>query len=65
MTKDLIIKAVSLMLTLLTPELVKEAAKTLLDFVKQFVLGSASKIDDALVLPVIDTIEKAFDLDDD
>jgi hypothetical protein len=63
--KDLLIQAVRLLLTLLTPELVKGATKHLLDWARQHVLGTASTVDDKLVLPVIDTIEAAFDLDDE
>ena len=42
----------------LTPDLVR-------DFAEEKVLGSKSKIDDALVLPICKMVRTAFDIPDD
>jgi hypothetical protein len=52
------------LLALLSPDLLKRAVDRLLDFVKEQVLGSASPIDDAIVIPLCDMIRKAFDIPD-
>lgn len=53
------------LLALLSPDLLKNAVDQLLDFVEDKVLGSASDIDDMVVIPVCDMIRKAFDIPDD
>ena len=65
MGSKLLIQAITLLLSLLTPDLLKELADKVLDFAEDKVLGSQNKIDDAIVLPVIETIRAAFDIPDD
>ena len=52
------------LLELLSPNLLKQAVDQLLDFIEDRVLGSASPIDDAIVIPLCDMIRKAFDIPD-
>lgn len=42
----------------------KIVADTILDFCEDYVLGTASNIDDALVLPICKTIRDALDIPD-
>jgi len=44
--------------------IMKELADMVLDFVENRVLGSASTIDDKLVLPICDMIRSGFDIPD-
>lgn len=64
MKAKLITMLISLILQLFTPELLKSFADTVLDWVEDKVLGSASKVDDALVLPLCNMIRSAFDIPD-
>lgn len=57
-------QALTALLGLLTPELVKKLADMVLDFCEKFVLGTKSEIDDALVIPICDKIRSIFDIPD-
>lgn len=61
----LISKLIQILLGLFTPDLIKKFTDQLLDFVEKQVLGSASEVDDKLVLPLIEMIRKAFDIPDE
>lgn len=52
-------------MTILSPELLKKFADTVLDFVEDYVEGTKSSIDDALVLPLCDLIRTTFNIPDD
>ena len=54
---------VSLLMKVLTPDLLKLFAKMVIDFIREQVLGSASKIDDMVVLPIIGVLEETFDIE--
>ena len=54
-----LVKAIS---AALTPELFKEFATKVIDFCEAKILGSASKVDDKLLLPVISAVRAAFNL---
>jgi hypothetical protein len=63
--KNLIIsQLVSALLAMLTPELMKKFVDRLLDFIENFVLGTASDLDDKIVLPICEAIRKTFDVPD-
>ncbi len=47
-----------------TPELIKEFADIFLDWIERIVLGSASKVDDRIVLPTIAMIRTVYDFPD-
>jgi hypothetical protein len=53
------------LLALLSPDLLKDAVDQFLDFIEDRVLGSASPIDDAIVIPICTMIREAFDIPDD
>jgi len=40
-------------------------ADTLLDYIEKKVLGSASTVDDALILPICGLVRKTFGIDED
>jgi hypothetical protein len=53
-----IIKVIGMLLGLLTEDMLKDVVKKILDYVDAKVLGTASKIDDALVLPLTALLRK-------
>ena len=55
---------VNLLVGMLTPELVKQFADQVLDFVENYVKGTASTVDDNIVLPVCQQIRIAFGIED-
>jgi len=52
------------LLSVLSPELLKKFADMVLDFAEDYVLGTKSTIDDAIVLPICALIRKTFDIPD-
>ena len=63
--KEQILKAlVGILFQVLTPELVRKFADMVLDFAENFVLGTASTVDDKLVLPLCDLIRRTFGIPD-
>lgn len=55
---------VKVLLMTLTPDKIRDFADMALDFVENQVLGSASKVDDRLVLPLCDAIRAALSIPD-
>ena len=64
MKSQLISMLVSILMRVLDETLLKQFADMTLDFIENAVLGSKSKIDDALVLPVCAMIRRTFDISD-
>jgi len=64
MKNQLISVLIQMLLTTLNPELLKKFADMALDFVEDKVLGSASTVDDRLVLPLVKQIRTAFNIPD-
>jgi len=64
MKEQIITLAIQMILKLLTPDLLKKLMDQILDFVEEYVLGTASPIDDKLVLPICQIIRDAFDITD-
>ncbi len=64
MQAALISALVKVLLSVFTEELMQKFADTLLDFVEDRVKGTASPVDDALVLPICSAVRKAFDIPD-
>lgn len=60
----LINQAVSMLLAMLTPEIMKRAVDGLLDVIEEAVAKSETTVDDAVVLPLIQVVRKAFDIQD-
>ncbi len=61
----LITQLVKLIIGLLTPKLLRQFVDTLLDFVEDFVAGTKSEIDDAVVLPVCNALREILNIPDD
>lgn len=55
---------ITTLLTFLTEDLMKKFADTLLDFIEDFVAGTASSIDDKLILPLCARLREAFNVPD-
>ena len=65
MKEKLILNLIGMLMGLLTPELLRQFAESVIEFAEAKVLGSKSKVDDALVLPVCDLLRTAFGLSDE
>jgi hypothetical protein len=65
MKSQLIGTLVNLFVQLLSPDLLKQFADMVLDFVENYVAGSKSTIDDAIVMPLCANIRTAFNIPDD
>ena len=55
---------ITTLMTFFSEELMKDFADRLLDFVEDKVLGSASTLDDRLVLPLCEKIRSTFNIPD-
>ena len=64
MKTQLISMLISALLSMLNPELLKKFADMVLDFAENYVLGTASTIDDRIVLPICEMIRRTFDIPD-
>lgn len=62
MTAKLIGMAIQLLLSVLTPDLIKEGINDGLSWIEKKVLGSASTVDDITVLPIVKVIRTALDI---
>lgn len=62
MKAQLISMLISALLSMLTPELLKKFVDTVLDFAENYVIGTASTIDDKIVLPICNMIRSTFDI---
>jgi hypothetical protein len=56
---------VNALMSVLTPELLKDFVDKTLDWVEERVLGSASTVDDAIMIPLCNLVRTAFDVPDD
>lgn len=65
MKAELISMLIGMVTKILTPELLKQFVDLVLDFVEDYVLGSKSRVDDMLVIPIIKSIRLAYDIPDD
>ncbi|MFP4476810.1 MAG: hypothetical protein ACLFOY_14725 [Desulfatibacillaceae bacterium] len=63
MKQRIIETAIAMFLKLLTPDMLKQFADMVLDFIERSVAGTASDVDDRLVLPLVDMIRAAFDVE--
>ncbi len=64
MPAHLIQALITVLMKVLTPELVKKFADMTLDFVEEHVEGTKSSVDDMLVLPVCQMIRRSFEISD-
>jgi hypothetical protein len=51
---------INILIGMLTPELVRQLADQVLGFAEKAVLGTASSVDDAIILPILEQIRIAF-----
>jgi len=64
MKEKLIAALIQLLLSALTPKLLLDFVDMALDFVEDKVLGSASTVDDAIVIPIITLFRETFNIPD-
>lgn len=64
MKNQLFATLIQALLSMLSPDLLRQFADMVLDFAEDYVLGSKSKIDDAIVLPICQTIRATFNIPD-
>ena len=64
MKEKMISALLQVLLTMLTPDLLRSFADMALDFVEEKVLGTASTVDDKLVLPLCEQLRTAFGIED-
>ena len=61
----LITQLVKLIIGLLNADLLRQFVDTLLDFIEEFVEGTKSDIDDAIILPVCEALRSILNIPDD
>ena len=62
--QKLITMLIEMILRMLTPELLKTFADTILDFVEDKIISSDNTYDDRFILPICKLIRLTFDIDD-
>ena len=63
--KQLIIsQLIKVLMSTFTKELLEEFAKNTILFIEQYVKGTASKIDDAIVLPICESLKRTLNIKD-
>ncbi len=63
--KLLLNQLISVLMGMLTPELLQGFVRTILRWVKEYVIGTENKVDDRVVLPLVAMIEQTFNIPDD
>lgn len=53
---------IGVLLSFLTPELLKRVVNMLLDEIEKIVKDSANTVDDIAILPIVDLIRRTFDV---
>ena len=64
MKAQILTALVEIMLRILSPDLLKKFAEMVLDFAENYVTGTASSVDDKIVLPLCGLIRRTFGIDD-
>ena len=59
-----VVQLIGIVMTMLKPEHVNDLVDTILDWIEERVAASDNKIDDALVLPLCNTIRTALNVPD-
>lgn len=63
--KEMLIKqAVTMLLTMLSPDILRKAIDGVLDVVEEAIAKSETTVDDNIILPVIEIIRNTFDIQD-
>jgi len=64
MMNKVAIKLISIILGMVSTDVLKKVADSILDIVEDSVAKSSTKIDDALVLPLCKKVRDTFDIED-
>ena len=64
MQQILITQLIKVIMSMLTPELMRRFADMVLDFVENYVEGTKSTVDDRIVLPICNLIRTTFNIED-
>lgn len=64
MQNALVANLIQVLLGMLTPDVIKRVADSLLDIVEDAIANSDTDIDDKIALPLIQAIRAAFDIPD-
>jgi hypothetical protein len=64
MKEKILTYCISLFMSMLSPDMLKGFMDNVLDFIEDKVAGTASDVDDRLVLPLVEMIRSAFDIPD-
>ena len=64
MQARLLSSAIQMFLNMLTPELLRDFTDTVLDYIEDKVAGSASTVDDRMILPLCEMIRATFGVED-
>jgi len=64
MQKQLLEILIMILMRIVTPELLMLFADMVLDFIEEYVAGTKSKVDDALILPICDVIRRTYHIKD-
>ena len=65
MKQIIISQLIKVLMSTFTKELLEEFAKNTILFIEQYVKGTASKIDDAIVLPICESLKRTLGIDRD
>ena len=65
MKQIIISQLIKVLMSTFTKELLEEFAKNTILFIEQYVKGTASKIDDAIVLPICESLKRTLGIDGD
>lgn len=60
----LLARLIDVMLSFLTPEMMKQFADTVLDFIEDHVAGTETKVDDRVILPLAKMFRVTFGIPD-
>lgn len=64
MKEQLLLMLLQAFLKMLNPELIKKFFDAVLDYAEDYVLGTASDVDDKIVLPICNAIREALSIPD-
>lgn len=64
MAKEIAVNLITVVLKMLSPEVLMKVADRLLDAIEDAVKDSENKIDDMLVLPLCGKVREAFQIED-
>lgn len=60
----LLSRLVEVLISLLTPDVLKKFVDTVLDFIEDYVAGTETDMDDRIILPLVKAVRITFDIPD-